>query len=119
MMMEIPAALIAAFPPSADLLLERARQQTDDAMLEEIARADYGFEADELIVELRAIRDEGIVPDQMRWQLVEVLELTRFSNPERPNLPPFEPGPTGPRGHQTRLFACAVLLRAAAAPQNQ
>ena len=88
-------------------------------MLEEIARADYGFEADELIVELRGIRDEGIVPDRMRGMLVEVLELTRFSNPEKPNLPPFEPGPNGPRGHQTRLFACAVLLRAAAEPQNQ
>jgi len=44
--------------------------------------------------------------------LSEVLTLTHYSNPDQPNLPPFEPGPTGLSGHQTRLFACAVLLRA-------
>jgi hypothetical protein len=114
-MIELPAALTAAFPPSADLLLERARQQTDDAMLMEIARADYGFMADELIVDLRRIRDEGIGSVLMYWQLHEVLSLIRFCNREVPNAPPFEPGPTGRRGHQTRLFACAVLLRLAAA----
>ncbi|HEV3165630.1 MAG TPA: hypothetical protein VGZ22_16505 [Isosphaeraceae bacterium] len=115
-MMEVTAALIGAFPPSADLLLDRARRQTDDAMLMEIARADYGVMAVEMMAELRRIRDEGVIPALMHRQLIEVLALTRFCDPDVPNTPPFEPGPTGTRGHQTRLFACAALLRAEAEP---
>ncbi len=117
--MDIPASLITAFPPSADLLLDRARRHTDDAILVEIARADYGDMADEMLAELRLIRDKGTVPAPMQSQLTEVLELIRWSDPEAPNSPPFEPGPTGRRGHQTRLFACAVLLFADAEPANQ
>lgn len=112
--MEIPAALYAAFPPSADLLLDRARRRTDDAMLTDIARADYGCEADEMMAELRPIRDAGVVPAPLPWMLSEVLTLTHYSNSDEPNTSPFEPGPTGLSGHQTRLFACAVLLRAEA-----
>jgi hypothetical protein len=113
-MLGIPASLLAAFPPSASLLLDRARRRTDDAMLTDIARADYGLEAEEMMAELRPIRDSGIVPSPLPWMLIEVLTLTQYSNPDVPNAPPFEPGPTGLRGHQTRLFACAVLLRAEA-----
>jgi hypothetical protein len=113
-MVEFPAALLVAFPPSADLLFDRARRQTDNAMLTEIARADYGQMADEMMAELRPIRDRGVVPVPMPWMLEEVLSLTRYSNPDAPNPPPFEPGPSGRRGHQTRLFACALLLRAEA-----
>jgi hypothetical protein len=112
--MVIPAELIAAFPPSAELLLERARRQVDDAMLLDIAGADYGWMADEMMAELRPIRDKGVMPARMPWMLSEVLALTQFSDPDAPNAPPFEPGPTGRRGHLTRLFACAVLLRAEA-----
>jgi hypothetical protein len=112
--MEIPTTLLAAFPPSVDLLLNRARRKTDDAMLTNIARADYGLEADEMMAELRPIRDAGVVPVPLPWMLSEVLILTHYSNPDTPNAPPFKPGPTGLRGHQTRLFACAVLLRAEA-----
>jgi hypothetical protein len=112
--MVIPAELLVAFPPSAELLLDRARRHIDDAMLMEIAGADYGWMADEMMAELRPIRDTGAIPAPMPWKLSEVLALTQFSNPDAPNAPPFEPGPTGRRGHQTRLFACAVLLRAEA-----
>jgi len=64
-MIEIPAALLAAFPPSVNLLLDHARRRTDDAMLTEIARADYGREADEMMAELRPIRDQGVVPSPL------------------------------------------------------
>jgi hypothetical protein len=110
--MDIPAALLAAFPPSADLLLDRARRRTDNAMLMDIACADYGLQAEEMMAELRPIRDRGVVPTPLPWMLCEVLSLTHFSNPDQPDTPPFEPGPTGLSGHQARLFACAVLLRA-------
>lgn len=112
--MRLPDPLLAAFPPLVDLLLERARRKTDDAMLAEIARADYGLEADERMAELRPIRDSGVIPIPLPGMLGEVLTLTHYSHPEAPNTPPFEPGPTGLRGHQARLFACAVLLRAEA-----
>jgi hypothetical protein len=117
--MDIPAELMAAFPPSADLLLDSLRRAIDDAMLTEIARADYGHMADEMLAELRPIRDSGIIPAPMQGQLAEVLALTRWCNPEVPDPPPFEPGPTGRRGHQTRLFACAVLMRGALNPENE
>lgn len=109
--MEIPRPLIREFPPSETLLLERARRHVDDAMLVDIARADYGNMADEMFVELRPIRDIGHIPYPPSWMLHEVLVLTRWVDPERPKPPPFEPGPTGIRGHYTRLFACAVILQ--------
>jgi hypothetical protein len=117
-MMDIPAVLTAAFPPADGILLDLMRRQIDDAMLTEIAKADYGKMADEMLAELRPIRDVGVIPSPMHWQLVEVLSLTRLCDPEVPDDPPFESGPTGRRGHQIRLFACAVLLRAAAEPAN-
>ncbi len=109
--MDIPAPLTAAFPPSAALLLDRTRRVIDDAMLMDIAMADYGIGAEDALAVLRPIRNTGIVPRVIPNQLPEVLQLIRWSNPEKPNPPPFRLGPTGIRGHQTRLLACAVLLR--------
>lgn len=109
--MSIPPALLSAFPPSADLLFDLARRRTDDAMLHDIAVADYGMGSDEALAALRPVRDRGVIPDPLPWVLHEVLTLTHFCNPDVPNPPPFDPGPTGLRGHQTRLFACAALLR--------
>jgi hypothetical protein len=117
--MNIPAALIAAFPPSPDLLLDRVRRHVDDAMLLWIAGTDYGHMADEMLAELRPIRDKGIMPAPMHWQVSEVLQLTRWYDPDAPNPSPFEPGPTGRHGHQARLFACATLLRAEAEPASR
>lgn len=109
--MDVPASLLLVFPPSANLLFERARRHTSDEMLWEIAKADYGIRADEVMPELRAIRDSGVVPYPMSRTLGEVLNLTHYCNPDVPELPPFEPGPSGLRGHQTRLFACSVFLQ--------
>jgi len=108
--MEVPDFLVAAFPPSLDGLLDAARRDTDDAMLMDIARADYGEGANEVMPELRAIRDTGIVRDSISSQLYEVLTLTHYSNPEVPEAPPLKPGPTDLRGPQTCFFTCALLL---------
>jgi hypothetical protein len=99
-------------------LLDVVRGRVDDSMLREIARADYGCGADEAFVGLRSIRDEGVVPAETSGELGEVLALTRWCSPEQPNPPPFEPGPSGSRGHLIRLFACAVLLRASSDPTS-
>ena len=108
--MDLPHELHAAFPPSNHQLLDVARAYVDDDMLEEIARADYGCDAELHLAALRPIRDSGIMPASLGWQPREVLQLIRWSNPEDPN---HKPGSTGRRGHQMRAFACAVLLRAA------
>ena len=108
--MEIPPALLTAFPPARDGLFVHVCRATDDATLAVIARADYGFGADEALAELRAIRDSRVLPARLSFLVGEVLSLTRFSNPEVPNPPPFAPGPSGHSGHQARLFAGALLL---------
>jgi len=114
--MEIPCALIAAFPPSANALLDRARQDIDDKMLMEIAEADSGTNAHAQLAALRPIRDQGIIPVPLAWHPGEVLELIRSS---RPDVPACRPGGTGRRGHQMRAFARAALLRAGAEPGNE
>lgn len=108
--MEVPDFLLAAFPPSRNALIDSARLETDDAMLMEIAKADYGQGVDELMPEIRAIRDTGIVPSPVSNMLFEVLTLTHYSNLDVPEAPPLEPGPAVLRAHQTRFFACALLL---------
>src|SRR5438105_8799957 len=90
--MDLPVELIKAFPPTPDLLLDLARRPMDDAMLLEIAKADHAHMTDAVLAELRPIRDKGIIPAPIHWQLREVLELTRWSNPEAPRPPFFEPG---------------------------
>src|SRR5260221_13417688 len=103
--MNIPHALVTAFPPSNRLLLDVSRQQIDDGMLAEIAAADYGIDADRHLASLRPIRDTGVVPQFIGWHPAEVLELIRWSDPENPE---HKPGSTGRRGHQMRAFSCAV-----------
>jgi hypothetical protein len=107
--MNPPPALLAAFPPSAHVLLDVTRRQVDDSMLVEIAEADYLSNRNEHLAALRPIRDHGIVPIPLDEPPAEVLQLIRWSDPE--NRAP-KPGSTGRRGHQMRAFACAVLLRA-------
>lgn len=108
--MKVPGFLVAAFPPSMNGLIDGARRKTDDSMLWDIAMADYGQGASDVMPELRAIRDTGIIKPPVSNELFDVLSLTHYINPEVPDPPPFRPGPTGPRGHQTRFFACALLL---------
>lgn len=112
--MEMPSLLLNVFPPSANLLLDGIRPYVDDEMLELIAWADYGQMAAEMFAQLVPIRDTGAIPAPIGW-LSEVLELTRWSQciSEAPL--------TGERTeenrcHQTRLFACAVLLLANETP---
>lgn len=109
-LMELPAALAARFPPSRRRLLDVTRVSINDTMLEEIAAADYGCDFDEHLAALRPIRDEGKLLEPFDWNPGEVLELTRYCDPECPNPPPFAPGSTGLRGHRIRAFACAALL---------
>lgn len=118
MLRDIPPILTETFPPSPDALLDCARRNVDDEMLMDVANADYGYRAEEMFRWLRTIRDDGQIPRPVDGWLSEVLELTRNSDPDKPKPTPFEPGPTGLRGHRTRLFACAALLRATTEPNS-
>jgi hypothetical protein len=109
--------LLTRFNPSASALQLWLRARVDDAMLQEIALADYGQQADINLLALRHFRDDGVILSPARhggWHAVEVLELVRWSEPDDPT---WKPGRTGIGGHLMRAFCCAVLLRAAAEPQ--
>jgi hypothetical protein len=103
------------FTPQPDELLRRISRHIDDAMLKEIAAADYGQDIEEHLVQLRRIRDECSFPIPMPWHPGEVLELIRWSEPDAPN---WKPSGYGERGHWMRAFACAALLRAAGDLEN-
>ena len=83
-------------------------------MLREIAEADYGWKAIECDALLTPIWATGRLPP-MDFNLLEVLHLIRWSEPEDPA---WTPGGHGSRGHWMRLFACTVLLRLAAVYQD-
>jgi len=78
-------------------------------MLCEIAEADYGWKADECYTLLQPILKTGLVASA-DFNLREVLELIRWSEPDDPD---WSPGGQGPRGHWMRLFACTALVRLA------
>jgi len=77
-------------------------------MLRKFAEADYGAEAKGHLEALEQIARTGIVPQPLRWVPGEVLELTRWSEPDQPGA--RTRGATGREGHMMRAFACAVLL---------
>jgi hypothetical protein len=101
--------LLIRFDPQPDVLLRAISTHISDEMLECISKADYGFRADEHLAALRQIRDAGAFPDKLPWCPMEVLELTRWSEPDDPN---WKPGRTGEFGHWMRAFSCAAILRA-------
>jgi hypothetical protein len=103
--------------PSPTALLDWLRSRIEDDMLEEIARADYGWAANEHLAALRRIRDEGTVFTPMKIVPAgEVLSLVRWSEPDDPTRTNES---HGARGHLLRLFCCAALARAGVEPMNQ
>src|SRR5579859_3044454 len=115
-MAAIPQVLFSGFHPDADGLLERVSRLVDEDMLREIAAADYGWKTEENLPHLKRIRGTGAGATPIGFELREVLELIRWSQPDDPN---WRPGGYGLRGHRMRAFACTVLLRAAAASENE
>jgi hypothetical protein len=103
--------LFTHFKPNADELLQRISCHIDDGMLEEIAAADYGWKAQECLITLRPMRDRGSFTFPLSFEVREVLELIRWSQPDDPK---WKPGGHGERGHWMRAFACAALLRSSA-----
>ncbi|MGA8742703.1 MAG: hypothetical protein WB561_16070 [Terracidiphilus sp.] len=106
--------LLNRFDPDGDVLLRAISPHVSDEMLNCISMADYGDRADEHLAALRHIRDALRFPEQMYWVPMEVLELTRWSDPDG-NI---KPGKTAEFGHWIRAFSCAAILRAEHEPWN-
>jgi len=105
--------LLNRFEPEPDVLLREISAHINDTILDWISRADYGSRADEHMVALRQVRDSGTFPDDLTWCPMEVLELTRWMEPEEREQQPritFE--------HWARAFSCAAILRAEHEPYH-
>jgi len=107
--------LLAPFSPDSDELFERLLPRIDDAMLLEVARADYNEDVDAHLKSLKRFRDTREVP-VLDWTPKEVLELIRWSQPDDPN---WGPGGHGTNGHLMRAFACATLFKAYEREENR
>jgi hypothetical protein len=101
--------LLAPLRPNESALTALFQANIDEGMLREIAEADYGWKADECYALLQPISKTGLVASD-DFNLREVLELIRWSEPDDPN---WSPGGQGHRGHSMRLFACTMLVRLA------
>jgi hypothetical protein len=99
--------LLAPLHPNESALTPLFQANIDEAMLREIAAADYGWKADECYALLQPILKADLVACD-DCSLQEVLELIRWSEPDDPA---WSPGGQGPRGHWMRLFACCALQR--------
>lgn len=86
-----------------DALLNAVRPLVDAAMLKKLADADYGMDSEENLEILKQIQQGGMPPVPLHWNPHEVCALTRWETPKKDDR----------RGHIVRLFACAILLRAA------
>ena len=117
-MMRSPLGTVSfdIFRPQPDNLLRCVSRKIDDAMLREIAAADYGYDVEKHLQHLQQIRNDGSFATPMQWEPREVLELIRWSEPDDPE---WKPGGRGKRGHWMRAFACAALLRAAGDAENE
>jgi hypothetical protein len=105
-----PAELLALLHPNEGALTPLLQANIDESMLREIAAADYGWKADYCYELLEPVLKIGhVAPDD--FNVREVLELIRWSEPDDPN---WGPGGHGARGHWMRLFACSELVRLAA-----
>jgi hypothetical protein len=113
--MDMSAELFHQFDPDPESLLRAISARVDDAMLREIARADYGEEVEEHFAALVAIRDSSRFPTPAPWNPLEVMRLIRWSEPEDLK---WAPSGRGESGHWMRAFCCAGLLRASAEPWN-
>jgi len=105
--------LLKQFNPAVEPLLDLVSQATDDAMLQEIARADYGQDFDQHRAQLIAIKN-GVIHAPMEWHPREVLELTRWLEVKATACENSQL-----RTHRMKLFACMALLHADVNPKNE
>ena len=103
-----PGSLLKIATPSEDDLLHWVQARVGRPLLAEISANDRGEDITKHLAgiqaQLRPNPPFGLLP----WWPREVLELERWSNPDRAYL---DSAPDGERGHLKRLLACLILLR--------
>ena len=99
--------------PDSDALLVALSGIVDDGDLQIIANADYGNDAPKHFAVLHRIAREGHIPRPLLWEPGEVLELTRWSEPD----PAWSQEDIAAE-HRRRAFACAALLRSYGEQEN-
>ena len=112
---QLPDAIVSAFPPSADSLLTAISRHVTDALLLEISSAEYGDISELHLQKLREIRETKRVDSPFMWHPREVLELYSYSDPLHPI------SKTGCKNHIQhigRTFCCAALLLAGVDPEE-
>lgn len=93
--------------PDGDALLLLLSEIVDDDLLMKMAAADYGWKADECFRLLKEIRSTGDIPAPIDFNLQEVLQLVRWSDPDDMER------------HVVRAFASAALIKAGGNPSNR
>ena len=104
---ELPTWLVELYPPDRRIAVEFFRKLVDESMLLEIAEADYKSDFEGHLAALTPIWKGEDWSKLHYWYPLEVLELKRWSEPEKSD---WSPGSEGLRGHQIRAFCCAVLF---------
>jgi hypothetical protein len=114
-----PAAiqsLLESYKPSSTALFDWLRPRVTDEMLLDIATHDGGYSISKHFSALKRVRDSGEVPRPLKWEPLEVLRLTRWSEIA---ICASEALPSGIRiEHLNRLFCCTALLRAMDQPHT-
>ena len=105
-------SFLEGLTPDPDALLREISRHIGDDVLQFIAGADYGYDADENFHRLKQIRDGGAIAQPLPWPPREVLELTRWSSPLSKDWSQQTHGISRPKGHLAVVFSCAVLMRA-------
>lgn len=100
---EIVYHILSQLKPDREALLKRILSEITDETLIDIAKADYGWKAEENIIALRSFKSTGIIPNNKELDY-EVLGLYRHTKPNEYrelNMNAL---------HLGRAFACMVLL---------
>lgn len=108
-------SVLRRLEPDLDGLLTWLRSIVCDEDLQAVANADGAFKSDENLEALRLIARSGNVPFPLTWELREVCELERWSDPVELSRAEcvIKPGKY-PKNHRCRALACTILLYSAA-----
>jgi hypothetical protein len=101
------AQLLGVLRPSELALRDWVGPQLNASMVDEIAAAEYGFNASENRSALEELRTDRWLPDDLSDYPEEALALTRWSTVDDGLSPP-----EARRRHLMRIFCCLVLVRA-------